>query len=183
MAITLPSASDSTDRMTSIPCQSADKAAQGLDQQAHGHGKGGDLGRAADEQRHRRGRAVVDVRHPHVERHRAELEGQPDHHETQAEDQHHAVLAGVRQRRGDGREVEAAGGAVQHGHAVEQHAGGQRTQHEILHGGFRGRRGIAVEGHHRVQRQRQQFQAEVQVSRLCAEIITIMPSTANRPST
>ena len=34
------------------------------------------------------GRAVIDVGHPHVERHHAELEGDAGDHEDEAEDEH-----------------------------------------------------------------------------------------------
>ena len=59
-----------------------------LDEQADRDREGGELGRAADEQRHRRRRALVDVGHPHVERHGAELEGQAGDDEDGAEDEH-----------------------------------------------------------------------------------------------
>ena len=45
------------------------------------------FGPRADHQRHRRRRAVVDVRDPHVERHHAELEGDAGDDEHQAEDE------------------------------------------------------------------------------------------------
>ena len=60
-------------------------------------GEGGQFRRAADHQRDRGRRALVDVGHPHVERRRAELERQAGHDEHQAEHQHLVVdLAGWR---------------------------------------------------------------------------------------
>jgi hypothetical protein len=94
---------------------------------------------------------MVHIRYPHVERHGTELEGQAHHQETQPEHQDQAVAA----RRGDcvrdRRQIEAAGCTIDHRHAIQQHAGGQRTEHEILHGGFRGNGGIAVDGNHGIQ--------------------------------
>ena len=97
-------------------------AEHALDQQAHRDREGGELRRAADQQRHRRRRALVDVGHPHVERHGAELEGEPGDDEDDAEDQHRAVdLAGA-DRLEDLADLERAGRAVDHRHAVEQEA-------------------------------------------------------------
>ena len=47
----------------------------------------GDLGRRGEEGGDRRRRAFVDVGRPHVERHRADLEGEAGEHEDQAEQQ------------------------------------------------------------------------------------------------
>ena len=59
---------------------------QAVGEQPHHEGEGRELGRGADEQRRRRGGAVVDVRDPHVERHGAQLEGDARDHEDEAED-------------------------------------------------------------------------------------------------
>ncbi len=67
----------------------------------------------------------------------------------------------LRDHCGDAGDIQTAGRAVDHGHAVQQHARGQCTEHEILHRRLGGRRGVTVEGHHRVQRKRQQFQSEI----------------------
>jgi hypothetical protein len=82
MAARLPTTSDHRQHR-SICCQSNASGQHAFDQQAHRDGKGGQLGRPADQQRDRRGRALVDVGHPHVEGHGAELEGQPGHDEHQ----------------------------------------------------------------------------------------------------
>ena len=52
---------------------------------------GGELGRRADHQRHRRRRAVVHVRHPHVVGRRAELEADPRNDEHEPEDENQPV--------------------------------------------------------------------------------------------
>ncbi|KAG1448897.1 hypothetical protein G6F57_016743 [Rhizopus arrhizus] len=57
--------------------------------------------------------------------------------------------------------VQAAGGAVDQRHAVQQQARGQRTEHDVLHRRFRGQAVLAVAGHQRVGAQRQQFQTQV----------------------
>ena len=60
---------------------------------AHEHGHRGDLRRGGEERRHRRRRALVDVRRPHVERHGRDLEAEAGEQEHQAEDQPDAALA------------------------------------------------------------------------------------------
>ena len=50
---------------------------------------------------------------------------------------------------------------VQQRHAVEQRARRDGAQHEVLHRRFGGDAGIAIEGDHGVQRQRQQLDADV----------------------
>ena len=59
IAVMLPIAIDSTAITISICCQSIDQVvgAQALHQQAHDEGERGELGRGADEQRHRGRRA------------------------------------------------------------------------------------------------------------------------------
>src|SRR5688572_31202776 len=56
----------------------------------------------------------------------------------------------------------SAGGAVDHRHAVEQQARGQRAEHEVLHRRLGGERRVAVERDQRVQAERHQLQAEEQ---------------------
>ena len=132
-----------------------------FDQQADRDREGRELGRAADQQRDRRGRALVDVGHPHVERHGAELEGQPGDDEHGAEDQHRVVDLPGADRLEDLGDLERAGGAVHHRQAVEQEAAGQRAEHEILHRRFGGRAVVAPHRDDGVQAQRHQLEAEV----------------------
>ena len=65
-------------------------------------------------------------------------------------------------RRVNRLELQAAGGAVHHGHAVQQHARRHRAQHEVLHRRFRRTRVVAVHADQPVGTQRQQLQAEIQ---------------------
>ena len=121
--------------------------------------KRGDLRRRGEEGRHRRRRAFVDVRRPHVERHGRDLEAEAGEQEDQAE--HEADIRGRRGRR-DAGEADRAGEAVDQRGAVEQHARGQRAEHEVLQAGF-GRLGVvAVRGRHDVERERHQFEAEIE---------------------
>ena len=105
---------------------------------------------------------MVNVGHPHVEGHGAELECQTGNDEDQAKDQHLvAHLAGV-----DGLEhftdVQRTGCAIHHGHAIQQKTAGHGTQHKVLHGSF-GRSGmLAAQCHQSVAGQREQFQTQVQ---------------------
>ena len=100
----------------------------------HGHGRhfrrrgeiGGDGG----------WRAFIDVRRPHMEGHRGDLEGKAGHHEDQAENKGDWRSAVVLHRRGhgfgDAGEFRMAGVAVDQRGAVEQQPGRQRAQHEIF---------------------------------------------------
>ena len=135
---------------------------QALAKNAHDKGKRGNFGRGADEQRHRGGCAVIDVGHPHVERHRAELECQTGNDEDHAEHQRNAQVGAVLQGNGHVAQRQRAGDAVDHRHAVEQHARGQRAQHEVFHRRLGRDAGVALQGDHGIQRQRQQFEAEIQ---------------------
>ncbi len=137
------------------------QAVERLVQHADRHAEGGQLGRAGNQQRDRRRRAVVDVGHPHVERHRAELEGQAGDDEDHADDQHALVdLAGL-DRVEHHVVLQRAGRAVHHRQAVEQEAAGHRAEHEVLHRGFGGVGVVAAQRDQRVQRQAHQLEAEV----------------------
>jgi hypothetical protein len=61
----------------------------------------------------------------------------------------------------DLREIERARRTVDHRHAVQQQARGQRAEHEVLHRRFRRHDRIAVKCDQRIGTQRQQFEAEV----------------------
>ena len=88
IATTLPTRIDSTASAVSMSCQLAHASRRGLRaSSAERQRERSDLRRRAEEQRHRRGRAVIDVRHPHVERHGAELEGDADDDEREPEQQ------------------------------------------------------------------------------------------------
>jgi len=104
--------------------------------------------------------AVVDVRRPHVERHRAQLEGHARDQEHQAEHQDGGVGA-VHAARGDLVHVQRTGGAVDHRDTVEHEARGQCAEDEVLHRRFGRDRVVAAQRHQGVQRQRHQFQAQV----------------------
>ncbi len=134
---------------------------QTVHQQADHDGERRELGRAADDDRHGRRRAVVDVRNPHVERHGADLEREAGHDEHEAEHQH--LVADLARVHGleDLADVERAGGAVQHREAVEQEAARHRAEHEVLHGGFGGRDVVAAQCHQRIAGEREQLQAQV----------------------
>ena len=117
------------------------------------------FGRGGEERRHRRRRALVDVRRPHVERHRRDLEAEAREQEHEAEDQPDAAL---RRGLGDAGERHVAGEAVDQRAAVQQHAGRQRAEHEILQARFGRSHGIAVRGGDHVERKTHQFEAEIE---------------------
>ena len=134
-------------------------AGEALREQPQSEREVGDLRRGADEERHAGRGSLVHVRKPHVKGHGAELEGHGHHDEGEPQD--HA--RGVRrpEPRGDLREIERAGEPVDQRHAVQQRPGGDGAEHEILHGRLGADARVAVEGHHRVHRQREQLHPEV----------------------
>ena len=69
-------------------------AGKGHDGNAHEHGDAGDLRRGGEERRHRRGRAFIDVRRPHMERHGGNLEAEAGEQKHQPENQPAAGLGG-----------------------------------------------------------------------------------------
>ena len=118
---------------------------EGDDDGPHQHAHRRHLGRRGEEGRHRRRRALIDVRRPHVERHGRDLEGEAGDQEDEAEDQpdrgHGRAIDG-----GDAGEGDGAGEAVDQRGAIEQHAGGQRAEDEIFQPRL-GRAGVvAVDG-------------------------------------
>src|SRR3546814_14941480 len=79
---------------------------------------------------HRRWRAFIDVRGPHVEWHGTDLERQARDHEDDAEQQADIDLA--RHRRGDAREIGGARETIEQRDAEEQDARGERPEDEIF---------------------------------------------------
>jgi hypothetical protein len=63
-----------------------------VQEHADQRGEPGRFDRGRHEGRYRRGRAVVDVRRPHVERHGRHFEPEPDEQQSDAEVQHQIAL-------------------------------------------------------------------------------------------
>ena len=81
-------------------------------------------------------------------------------------------------------EVERAGGAVDHRHAVEQEAGRQRAEHEVLHRRLGRARVIAAAARPARTATATSARGRGRASGSCSpEIITSMPSSANSVST
>ena len=78
----------------------------------------------------------------------AELEAEAGNDKDQAEDQDHLGAHTLVGQPGELGDLEGAGGAVEHRHAVEQHAGGDRAEHEILHRGFGRAHRVALQRNH-----------------------------------
>ena len=135
---------------------------QAFNQNAQRHRERSNLRGAGNQQRHGRRRALVHVRHPHVERCHTQLEAEPGNDEHYAEHENRlvdlAVLDGVKHL----AQFQRAGGAIQHRHAIQQQARGQRTQDEILHGRFGRHVRTATQRNQCVRRQRQQFKAQIE---------------------
>ena len=79
--------------------------AEGVGEEADEHREAGRLGADREERGDRRGRALVDVGRPHVERRRADLVAEAGHHADGADedDLGHLVLRGRRARRSAAR--------------------------------------------------------------------------------
>ena len=107
-------------------------AAQGHREHADQGREGAGLGPGRDQRRHARRRALIHVGHPHVKRHRGDLEAEPDHQEPEAGDEQRVTWSGSDRRR-DPVQVRRAGGAVDERDAVEQERRGERAEEEIFH--------------------------------------------------
>ncbi len=111
-------------------------------QQREGRG----LGRGGDQRHHRRGRAFVDVRRPHVEGRGGDLEENAHQHQPQPGQDERVILRGGREA-GDLVDLRGAGGAEDHRDAVEQEGGGEGAEQKVLDGRFRSAGGVlAVAG-------------------------------------
>ena len=71
-----------------------------------------------------------------MERHRRDLEGEADEEEDEAEQQAEIGGRGAARDHRDVLEAGRAGEAVDQRGAVEQHAGRQRAEHEVLEAGL-----------------------------------------------
>ena len=89
--------------------------------------------RGGEKRRHRRRRAFVNVRRPHMERHRRNLEAEAGEQKNEAEDQSDPAMRGGLRDAGKGH---GAGEAVDQRGAIKQHPRRQRAEHEIFQAGF-----------------------------------------------
>jgi hypothetical protein len=135
------------------------------------------------EGRYRRRRAFIDVRRPHMERHGRDLECETCKHEDQTEHEAKLTLA-TGKGSGNGVEAGVARVAVDQRDAVEQHAGRQSAEHEILQAGLGRAEIVTVDGG---QQRRAPATASssprYSASMSLAEIISSMPSVDSRMST
>ncbi len=136
--------------------------AEPLDEHAPDERERGDLGRRADVERHGRRRALIDVRQPHVERHRAELERDARDDEREREQRGHADAAGPREVLRERVELQRARDPVEQRDAVQQRSGRDRAEHEVLHRRLGRDCRVAIERDQRVLREREQLEPEVQ---------------------
>ena len=123
--------------------------------EASHRGKRGDLDGRGHEASDRGRGARVDVRGPRVEGGGTHLEQQADHH-TEHADEDHPVHGGVRRDRlAQRRDAQRVGETEEECRAHQHEARGERTQHEVLEGGFVGELTATTRGRsHDVQRQR-----------------------------
>ena len=158
------------------------RRAERVDADAGDEQHGGDFRRRGEEGRYRRRRAFVNVGRPHVERHRADLEGEAGEHEHQAEQQAERRRA-ARESGGDAGEAGRAGEAVEQRNAVEQDAAGERAEDEIFEAGFgRALVGAAVGSEH-VAGEAVQLEPDIERDQAGRRDHHAMPTALNRIST
>ena len=147
--------------------------------------KAGGLRPRRHEGGHRRGRALVGVGRPHVERHRRDLEerGRPA-----AAARRPAAAAFARsgepvRKAADARQVRGAGRAVDQRDAVEQEAAGEGAEQEVLERRLVRLERAAPEADQHVERRATSARGPRKiVMRSFAAAMTIMPSVANSSS-
>ena len=101
------------------------------------HDEAGRFRADGKKRRHRRRRALVNIRHPDLERHGRDLESERDQHQDHAEKRGAGLdVSGSPRRGGDPREIRLAGHAENPGDAVNQKAGRERAEDQIFHAGF-----------------------------------------------
>ncbi len=123
-------------------------------------GDSGHFHRRGKESSHRRRRAFINIRRPHVKRHGRHFEGEPGHQEHKTEDNAERRLSvdGF----GDARKGNRAGEAIEKRSAIKQHAGRQRAEDEIFEAGFRRPEIVAVERGNDVKGKRHQFEPKIE---------------------
>ena len=154
-----PSAIEAIETNTTICCHCSVMPGKRRQRHAGKDRERRDLRGGSKESRNRCRRTFIDVGRPHVERHRRNLEAKPGEQEHDAE--HDTDAAGLGRSRDAGK-ADRAGKAIDQRGAVEQHARGQRAQHEILQACF-GRFGVvAVGGGDHVERKAHQLEPEIE---------------------
>ena len=114
----------------------SERAAKRDEDQLEQGDEAGPLGQDGEERGDGGGRALVGVGGPRVERHRGDLEGEADDDEDDAqrdEGRRATEPVAVGQARADVRQEGAAREAVEQGHAVEHHRGGEDAHQVVLH--------------------------------------------------
>ena len=149
---------DQDDQLLPRSQQMAERRRHDAHQQRHRR----DLRRGGEERGDRRRRALIDVGRPHVERHGRDLEEQAGKNEHHADDQPGRCRRRRGQQLGELREIHRAGEAVDQRDAIQQQARGERAEDEILQPGLGRAQLVAREGGQHVERQRLQFEPEIQ---------------------
>ena len=131
---------------------------EGDEQHAHRDHERRDLRRRRHERGHRRGRALVDVRRPHVERRRGELEREPDEDHREPADEEE--LVGLVRGGGDLDEPELAGPAVDERGAEEQDGRAEAPDDQVLEPRLERREPVDPGRDEHVERDREPLEAE-----------------------
>ena len=149
---------------TTICCHSWRNAGKRHDGRARKHGDAGHFGRGGKKCRDRRRCTFVDVRRPHVERHRGNLEAEPGEQEHQAENQPDTGAA--LRRLGNPGKIDGPGEAINQRGTIEQHSGRQRAQHEIFQAGLGRSQVLTIGGRDHVERQAHQLETQIERNKI-----------------
>ena len=120
------------DHRCPIPGERLERDVQDTDQRQ----ERGDLRRGRHERGHRRGRPLVHVGRPLVERHRRHLEPEPGRQEDERQQRERLVARLTRERVRDRRDAGRAGGAVRPRDTEQEERRRERPQQEVLHRGL-----------------------------------------------
>ncbi len=133
---------------------------QGHNQHPDEGGEGGHLGARAHEGGDRRGRALVDIRRPHVEGDEADLEAEAHEEQGHPRQKQGGVPGPGGQGFGDGGEVGAAACAVEQGRAIDEEGAGKGPQQEVFHAGFHAAGVLSVDAGQNVEAQGEDLQGQ-----------------------
>ena len=132
-------------------------------EEAQKDAEGGDLGGDGHERGHGCGRALIHVWRPLVKRRDRCLEAQPGDAQRDADERERvAGEPAARERARDGGEVGVAGGAVDHGDAVQQRGRADSADDQVLEAGLERVLAPQFAGAQHVQRDREELEADEQ---------------------
>ena len=136
---------------------------QGLQEHAQQRAEGGRLDPRGHQSGHRGGRALVDVRRPHVEGHAGHLEAEPYEQEAHAPARPRSALSALGETATPGHTGEGSPAeTVKERDPVEEERGGEGARYEVLHRRLLALQAVAVLGGQGVHGHRHDLQGHEQ---------------------